>query len=232
MPSPSEITLLVDAAAAGDTSAAEELLPLVYDELRELASQRLRKLAPGQTLQPTALVHEAYLRVVGQDDPGWENRGHFFFAAARAMKQILVEQARRKASLKRGGDRKQAGRRSTRCSALPRSTTPVEDMLALDERHGVSWRTRRPRLHELVLLRFFAGLSIPQTAEAMGVSERTVEREWKLARVRIFEKLNEIRGPSVMSDAGRRDRRDLSRPRSTSRAIVAGSVSRRRMRRR
>ncbi|MEM1186781.1 MAG: ECF-type sigma factor [Planctomycetota bacterium] len=179
------ITRLLDAASEGDSRAASDLLPLVYDQLRHLAAARMRRLAPGQTLEPTALVHEAYLRIIGDEDPGWENRGHFFFAAARAMKNILIEQARRKAALKRGGDRKRVDPASLD-SAI---AAPFEDMLVLDEALE-ALENEKPRLHQLVLLRFFAGLSIPQTAMAMGVSERTLERDWKLARIRIAERLD------------------------------------------
>lgn len=156
----------------------------------------MKSLAPGQTLQPTALVHEAYLRIVGENDPGWESRAHFFFAAARAMKDILVEQARYKSSLKRGG---------AQVTFQPEKLeipieTPADDMLALED-VLVELEQSRPRLHQLVLLRFFVGLTIPQTAAAMGVSERTLEREWRLARVRIFEKLEgRFRDPDGLGD--------------------------------
>ncbi len=164
-------------AADGDAGAAEDLLPLVYLELRKLARARLKKLPPGQTLEPTALVHEAYLRVVKDDDPGWDNRGHFFAAAARAMRDILVEQARRKTARKRGGDR----RRVDYDKADPAVGPPSEDILAVDE------AVRRlekddPRKGQIVNLRYFARLTAAETAEALGVSVGTVEREWRYIR--------------------------------------------------
>ena len=171
------VTRLLKAAVDGDPRAAEDLLPLVYDELRTLARARLRKIPPGQTLQPTALVHEAYLRVIGNQDPGWDGRGHFFAAAARAMRDILVEQARRKMALKRGGDR----RRVAAEQAEPVFEPPTDDVLAV---HEAVKRLEQddPRKGQIVNLRYFARLTTAETAAALGVSVGTVEREWRYIR--------------------------------------------------
>jgi RNA polymerase sigma factor (TIGR02999 family) len=179
------ITRVLQAAAAGNAQAAQDLLPMVYDELRSLARARLRKLIPGQTLQPTALVHEAYLRLVGGEDPGWDGRGHFFAAAARAMRQIVVEQARRKMALKRGGDR----RRVASDQAVPVVEPPSDDILAVDE--AVKRLERDdPRKGQIVNLRFFARLTTAETASALGVSVGTVEREWRYIRAWLRRELS------------------------------------------
>jgi RNA polymerase sigma factor (TIGR02999 family) len=161
----------------GRSQPAAELLPEVYAELRRLAAALTTRLQPGQTLQPTALVHEAYLRLVGQQDPGWEGRRHFFGAAARAMREILIEQARRRGSRKRGG----GARRVELTEGLALIEPPADDLLALDEaieRLGAE----RPHLAEVVLLRYYTGLSVEETAEAVGRSVSTVTREWRFAR--------------------------------------------------
>ena len=174
---PSQVTQLLKAATSGDRIAADQLLPLVYDELRALAKSRLRHVAPGNTLQPTALVHEAYLRAVGHEDPGWSGRGHFFAAAAQAMRNILVDQARRKAALKHGGGL----RREDATPDLLPIEQPAEDMLALDEALK-QLEAEDPRKARVVMMRFFAGLTTEQTAEALGISLPTVERDWRFAR--------------------------------------------------
>jgi len=171
------VTRVLHAAAQGDPKAAQDLLPLVYDELRTLARARLKKVPPGQTLQPTALVHEAYLRLVGREDPGWEGRGHFFAAAAQAMRDILVEQARRKMAKKRGGDR----HRLTAEQAEPVSEPPSVDILAVDEAVK-RLEQDDPRKGRIVNLRYFARLTTAETAEALGVSVGTIEREWRYIR--------------------------------------------------
>jgi RNA polymerase sigma factor (TIGR02999 family) len=183
----SDVTRLLDAAAAGNAHAANELLPLVYDELRKLAAARLAVEAPGQTLQATALVHEAYLRLVG-GDPGqaWNGRGHFFAAAAEAMRRILVDHARRKGSSKRGGDR---GRVDLDAIDMAVCDWP-EDLVALDESLS-RLATVDPSAAKLVQLRFFAGLPIPEAAEAIGISPRTADRLWAYARAWLFE---DVRG--------------------------------------
>jgi RNA polymerase sigma factor (TIGR02999 family) len=156
---------------------ATELLPEVYAELRRLAAALTTRLRPGQTLQPTALVHEAYLRLVGRRDPGWEGRRHFFAAAARAMREILIEQARRKRSLKHGG----GARRVELSDGLALIEPPADDLLALDEAMG-QLQAERPHLAEVVLLRYYTGLSVEETADVVGRSVSTVTREWRFAR--------------------------------------------------
>lgn len=171
-----DITALLSAAAKGDDSAAARILPTVYEELRSLAAARMKRTPPGQTLQPTALVHEAYLRLVGNGSPGWESRAHFFFAAARAMRDILVEQARRRASLKRGGDRQ----RVELSDEFWGLESPVEDVLALHEALG-RLEAESPEAAQITLLRYFSGLTTPEAAELMGISVATAERRWRLA---------------------------------------------------
>jgi RNA polymerase sigma factor (TIGR02999 family) len=182
---------MLQAAGRGDAQAAADLLPLVYGELRKLADSWMAKLAPGQTLQPTALVHEAYLRLVRWEDSGWESRRHFFFAAARAMHDILVEQARRKASLKRGGGRE----RLNPDGLVVAIETPAEDMLALSEALEQLER-HDSRKHQIVLLRFFAGLTEREVSEVMNISLRTVEREWRYIRAKLHKELAEPEGNS------------------------------------
>jgi RNA polymerase sigma factor (TIGR02999 family) len=172
-----KITTLLSSAAHGDRRAAADLLPLVYDELRQLARVRMAAEAPGRTLQPTALVHEAYLRVVGSTDPGWDSRGHFFAAAALAMRRILVEQARGRARTKRGG-----GLQRVRMDDVQLTIEqPSDDVVALDE---VLQRLEAedPRKGQIVNLRYFAGLTAAATADVLGVSVGTIEREWRYIR--------------------------------------------------
>ena len=178
------VTQLLQAAAGGQDQAAAELLPLVYGELRRLAEAQLQKSPPGHTLQPTALVHEAYLRLVGSVDPGWEGRGHFFFAAARAMRDILVEHARQKLSLKRGGGRKRLDPSQVTLAV----EVPPDEMLALAESLERLEKTE-PRKHQIVLLRFFAGMTNEETAEMLAVTTRTVERDWRFARAWLHQEL-------------------------------------------
>jgi RNA polymerase sigma factor (TIGR02999 family) len=180
-PSPpfmSDVTRLLDAAAAGDATAASALLPLVYDELRRLAAQKLAHERPGQTLQATALVHEAYVRLVGRgEEQDWSGRGHFFAAAAEAMRRILVENARRRRAEKHGGGR---ARQELDSDLLP-AAEPREDLLALDEALNKLAAVNRPAA-ELVQLRYFAGLTLPEAAEAMDMAPRTAGRLWAYAR--------------------------------------------------
>ena len=157
--------------------AAADLLPAVYAELRRLAAVLSQRLPPGQTLQPTALVHEAYLKLVRDQDPGWEGRRHFFGAAAQAMREILVDQARRKASRKRGGSRQ----RVELTEGLALIEPPADDLLALDEALQ-RLQAEEPRLAEIVLLRYYAALTVEETAAALGLSVSTVTREWRRAR--------------------------------------------------
>jgi RNA polymerase sigma factor (TIGR02999 family) len=173
-----EVTRILSAVEQGDPQAAEQLLPLVYNELRMLAAQRLAQEKPGQTLQATALVHDAYLRLVGGDDAQqWNSRGHFFAAAAEAMRRILVEQARHKARLKHGGERQRVDLDSA-CSV---SEPPSLDLLALDEAL-TKLSAIEPAKVELVKLRFFAGLTMREAAAALGISLATAERNWTFAR--------------------------------------------------
>ena len=177
--------ILLSAIEQGDPSAAEQLLPLVYDELRQLAAQRLAHEQPGQTLQATALVHEAYLRLVGEDDEQhWDSRGHFFAAAAEAMRRILVEIARQKASLKRGGDRD----RVDVVDSLLASPEPREDLVALDAALTKLAETDK-QAAELVQLRYFGGLPIREVAEILGVAPRTADRLWAFAKAWLHEEI-------------------------------------------
>jgi RNA polymerase sigma factor (TIGR02999 family) len=173
-----EVTQILSAAAAGDPKAAAELLPLVYDELRKLAAARLAQESPGQTLQPTALVHEAYLRLVVADKGReWNGRTHFFAAAAEAIRRILVDNARRKRSQKRGGGRDRAELRE----AAVASPEGDDEILAVDEALA-GLATADPQAAELVKLRYFAGLSVDEAAHALNISPRSVDRLWAYAR--------------------------------------------------
>jgi len=181
----SDLTRLADAAAAGDRQAAADLLPLVYAELRRLAAARLAGEKAGHTLEPTALVHEAYLRLVGPADAGrWDGRGHFFAAAAEAMRRILVEAARRKRRGKRGGDRVRVDLSRVSLGAAG----PDADVLALDEALA-QLAAEDPRKAALVRLRFFAGLSLEDAADALGISRATASRDWTYARAWLFDRL-------------------------------------------
>lgn len=156
---------------------AADLLPVLYVELRRLAAAMTARLPPGQTLQPTALVHEAYMKMVRGDDPGWEGKRHFFGAAAQAMREILVDQARRKSSVKHGGQ----GQRVELADGLALIEPPAGDVLALDEAiRGL--QAKEPRLAEIVMLRYYTGLSVEETAVVVGRSESTIKREWRQAR--------------------------------------------------
>ncbi len=174
----SEVTQLLQAISIGDRNAAEELLPLLYNELRRLAARRLAREKPGLTLQPTALVHEAYVQLVDQEmGRKWDSRGHFFAAAATAMRRVLVDHARRKQSLKRGGDWQQ----------LPLDedafTTPEEDERVLALHEGLeSFAKVDPRSAQLVTLRFFAGLTLEEAAQSLEISLATAKRDWAYAR--------------------------------------------------
>jgi RNA polymerase sigma factor (TIGR02999 family) len=177
-----DVTRILNAIEQGDARATEELLPLVYEELRLLAAQRLSHEPPGQTLQATALVHEAYIRLVGAKDQSWNSRGHFFKAAAEAMRRILVDNARRKNSLRAGGHHQRSDIDEAGPWALTLSDkSPSDDLLALDEALEKLNKTD-PRNAELVKLRYFAGLSLDQVAKIEGVSRRTATRWWTYAR--------------------------------------------------
>jgi RNA polymerase sigma factor (TIGR02999 family) len=182
-----DVTRILSAIERGDAGATERLLPLVYEELRSLAARRLAREAPGQTLQPTALVHEAYLRLVG---PGatqdWDGRGHFFAAAAEAMRRILLDRARDKKRLKRGGGR---SRRALDLDALRGADAPADDLIDLDEAI-TRLAAVDARAAELVKLRLFAGLTLDQAARAVGIAPRTAERDWAFARAWLFGRLS------------------------------------------
>jgi RNA polymerase sigma factor (TIGR02999 family) len=182
-----DITRILSAIEASDPSAAEQLLPLVYDELRKLAAQRLADEKPGQTLQATALVHEAYLRLVGAADVArWDGRGHFFAAAAEAMRRILIDNARAKAAEKRGGRRQ----RLDLDHVNPAAPESAEELVTLDaalEKLATSDGVKA----ELVKLRFFAGLTMPQIASVLGISLTTAERYWVFARTWLYAELSD-----------------------------------------
>jgi RNA polymerase sigma factor (TIGR02999 family) len=181
----------------GDPRAAERLLPLVYNQLRSLASRRLGREAPGQSLQATALVHEAYLRLVG-GDPGrlWDGRGHFFAAAAEAMRRILVDRARNRRRLKRGGER---DRVNLDLGSVP-IDSPGDDLIDLDEALTDLGR-EDPLCARLVSLRFFVGLSQSEAALALGLARRTADRHWAYARAWLYERLSQDRAPSAPDPA-------------------------------
>jgi RNA polymerase sigma factor (TIGR02999 family) len=179
------VSAVLQAAQAGDRQAAADLLPLVYAELHQLARARLARQGPGQTLQPTALVHEVYLRVAGDGDVTWEGRQHFFFAAARAMRDILVEQARRKAGPKQGGGRL----RQELDEACAIVEPPSDDVLAVHEALD-ELEARDPLKARIVLLRYFVGMTMDETAEVLGLAERTLDRHWRYIRAWLMKKLS------------------------------------------
>jgi RNA polymerase sigma factor (TIGR02999 family) len=175
----SKVTLILNAMEQGDSQAADQLLPAVYEELRLLAAQKLSHERPGQTLQATALVHEAYLRLVGDGPQSWENRGHFFAAAAEAMRRILVDNARRKKSVKRGGDSRRVSLNDA--ALLVETNIPAEELLALDE--ALQRLAEKDKIKaDLVRLRFFAGLTGEQAAKALGISSSTADDYWAYTR--------------------------------------------------
>jgi RNA polymerase sigma factor (TIGR02999 family) len=181
-----EVTQILHAIREGRPQAAEELLPLVYKELRRLAAARLTHERPGQTLQATALVHEAYLRLVGDaSQPEWEHRGHFFAAAAEAMRRILVENARRKERLRHGGERQRVELEEADLAIA----APSDDMLALDEALQ-QFEHDEPRKAALVKLRYFAGLSEAEAAAASGISRATAARWWAFARAWLYDRIH------------------------------------------
>jgi RNA polymerase sigma factor (TIGR02999 family) len=190
----SDVTRILSAIEQGDAHAAEELLPLVYGELRKLAAQKLAQEKPGQTLQATALVHEAYLRLVGNDSPltahdspkHWDSRGHFFAAAAESMRRILVDSARKKKRQRHGGGR----RRVNLEEAVSLADSCHDDLLALDEAL-TRLAAREPAKAELVKLRYFAGLSIDEAADLMHISRTTAKRYWAFARAWLLAEIDD-----------------------------------------
>jgi RNA polymerase sigma factor (TIGR02999 family) len=196
-----DVTVLLQAAAAGDRQAAGELLPLVYAELRRLASRRLASESAGHTLQPTALVHEAYLRLVGdsggQEAARWEGRGHFFAAATEAMRRILVESARSKQRLKRGGDLERVPLDEVSV-ALPEADERLLDLdAALDK-----LAEKDPRKADLVKLRYFTGLTIAQAAEALGIADSTANRDWDFARAWLLREMGRTEASTRAAGGG------------------------------
>jgi RNA polymerase sigma factor (TIGR02999 family) len=187
-----EVTRILSAIETGDPHAADQLLPLVYDELRRLAAHKLAHEAPGQTLDATALVHDAYLRLVGSGeastsrDQHWDSRGHFFAAAAEAMRRILVERARHKAALKHGGKRQRLDLEQIEAARDDRSheLLALDDALARLEQHDA-------QAARLVKLRYFAGLTHQQAAEALGISRRAADRLWALARAWLYKQIGD-----------------------------------------
>jgi RNA polymerase sigma factor (TIGR02999 family) len=181
----SEVTRILSAMQQGDPHAAEQLLPLVYDELRELAAQKLIEEKPGQTLEATALVHEAYLRLVGQgEEPHWNGRGHFFAAAAEAMRRILINRARDKDRQKRGG----GWRRVALEQLVVADQTSQDELVSIDDALQELTRRNAP-CAELVKLRFFTGLTLDEAAAALGIARRTANRYWAFARAWLFDAL-------------------------------------------
>ena len=185
-----DVTAILRAAGQGDGTAAASLLPLVYGELRKLAKARMARLPPGQTLQPTALVHEAYLRLLGKADLHLESRRHFFFAAARAMRDILVEQARSKAGPRRGGGRRRVELRedAATCGPAPEEVLALHEALAELEKED-------PLKAQIVNLRYFAGMSMEETAQVLGLSERTLHRHWRFVKAWLKSRLDAFPDP-------------------------------------
>ena len=173
-----QVTRILGALQAGEPGSSAELLPLVYDDLCRLAAARMARLAPGQTIQATELVHEAYVRLVGTTDPSWQGRAHFFGAAARAMRNVVANHLRRKGSLKRGGRFRRVGEQTAAgisCDGPNADVLAVEEVLEQLEQDY-------PRKAEVVTLRFYGGLTAEEVAEVMGVTSRTVERDWRFAK--------------------------------------------------
>jgi len=179
-----KVTQILSAASSGDNEAAAELWKLVYEELHLLASQKMARTPPGQTLQPTALVHEAFLRLVGEKEDRWENKAHFFGAAALAMRNVLVDHVRRKGRVKRGAGMK----RVPLSQIISPADSQALDLLALDEAIK-KLEAVDPRIAEVALLRYFAGLTIEETAKTMGISRSTVERDWSYARAWLYREI-------------------------------------------
>jgi RNA polymerase sigma factor (TIGR02999 family) len=181
-----DVTQVLHAIRRGEGKASEDLLPLVYEELRRLAAARMAQEAAGQTLQATALVHEAWLRLVADGDRTWQNRAHFFRAAAQAMRRILVDKARHKASLKCGGDLAKV-----RIDELELATTPPDDRILLIDEALARLDAEDEESARIVTLKFFGGLTNGEIAKTLGVTERTVERQWAYAKACLFEMIQE-----------------------------------------
>lgn len=178
----SDITLLLDAIARGESRASEDLLPLIYDELRRLAAARMAGEAAGQTLQPTALVHEAWLRLVNEGGRTWKNRAHFFRAAAQAMRRILVDRARQKLSIKRG-----SGGEKIAIEEIDLPAATIDDRVLLVDQNLERLEAEDPESARIVTLKFFGGLTNKEVAKILGVTERSVERQWAYAKASLLE---------------------------------------------
>jgi len=187
----SDVTRILTAIEQGDAKAADELLPLVYEELRRLAAQKMSHELPGQTLQATALVHEAYIRLVGSENQNWSGRTHFFAAAAEAMRRILIENARRKQRLKHGGDRQRVDLDDADIAIKDPST----DLIALDEAL-TKLAQEDLAVADLVKMRYFAGLTLEQAAAVLGVSRRTADRYWAYARAWLYKEITKANNSS------------------------------------
>jgi len=191
-PTPSDVTRILTDASSSDQDRAAKLLPLVYEELRALARARLAMERPGQTIQATALVHEAYLRLIGKEDPGWNGRAHFFGAAAKAMRRILVDQARSRGRLKRGGDRARVELDEDHAVIDEHAAaieSPTDDVVAMDAAVQ-KLETVDARKAQIVSLRYFAGFTAQETADVLGVSLGTIEREWRFIKAWLREELD------------------------------------------
>jgi RNA polymerase sigma factor (TIGR02999 family) len=182
----SDVTLILAAINRGESRASEELLPLVYGELRRLAAARMAREAAGQTLQPTALVHEAWLQLVGAGERSWQNRAHFFGAAADAMRRILIDKARRKARIKHGG-----GQARVDIADLDLAETTPDDNVLLINEALQELEQEDPEQARVVVLKFFGGLTNLEVAETLGIGERTVDRQWACAKARLFRRLRQ-----------------------------------------
>lgn len=183
----SDITLVLDAINRGESQASERLLPLVYDELRSLATARMLQESAGHTLQPTALVHEAWLRLVGEANQNWKSRAYFFAAAAEAMRRILVEHARRKARRKYGG-----GQQRLNIEDLELAATPPDDKILLVDEALEHLERSNPERARVVVLKFFGGMTNSEVADTLNISERSVDRHWVCAKAWLFQKLQEV----------------------------------------
>jgi RNA polymerase sigma factor (TIGR02999 family) len=180
-----DVTKILQAIQRGEANAAEDLLPLVYEELRRVAANRMAHEAPGQTLQPTALVHEAWVRLVGHEDPQWQNRAHFFGAAAEAMRRILIDNARRKRAIRHGGGQQRVNLDDVEIAAAAEDDELIAVHEALDK-----LAAHDPKKAELVKLRYFAGMTIEEAAKVLGVSEPTAKRYWTYARAWLFREIS------------------------------------------
>ena len=181
----SDVTHILRAVRCGDSRAIDELLPLVYDELKRMAAARMARESAGHTLQPTALVHEAWIRMVKEDEQSWQSRAHFFHAAAQAMRRILIEHARRKCASKRGGGQVLLDIADFECAASSPDASVLRIDAALEE-----LRLVHDERAQVVILKFFGGLTNEEVAEALGIGERTVYRHWECAKLWLFEKLS------------------------------------------